>query len=189
EFERVHAGRDRTPEPSPLIDDALPMEIISRATVRECPILRKTLGPTFILCSPRSGSTLLRVMLAGHPGLFSPPELHLLPFQGMKERREKLGSSYLTEGLQRALIELGGLDAAESKREVERLEKEDASVQSVYELLQGKSAPRKLIDKSPTYASDFGALQRAEMMFQGAKYIHLVRHPYSVIESFVRMRF
>src|SRR5262249_30873143 len=77
----------------------------------------------------------------------------------------------------------------ESKREVERLEKEDASVQSVYELLQGKSAPRKLIDKSPTYASDFGALQRAEMMFQGAKYIHLVRHPYSVIESFVRMRF
>jgi acyl transferase domain-containing protein/pimeloyl-ACP methyl ester carboxylesterase len=189
EFERMHAGRDRTPEPLPLIDGVSPVEIISRPTVSEGPILRKTLGPTFILCSPRSGSTLLRVMLAGHPGLFSPPELHLLPFQGMKERLERLGSSYLTEGLQRALMELAGLDAAESKREVERLEKEDVSVQSVYELLQEKSAPRKLIDKSPTYASDFGALQRAEMLFEGAKYIHLVRHPYPVIESFVRMRF
>lgn len=35
----------------------------------------------FILSSPRSGSTLLRVMLAGHPGLYSPPELHLLPLR------------------------------------------------------------------------------------------------------------
>src|SRR5262249_17265210 len=113
----------------------------------------------------------------------------LLPFQGMKERLEKLGKSYFAEGVQRALMELTGVGAPESKREDERLEKEDASVQSVYELLQGKGAPRKLIDKSPIYASDFGALQRAEMMFEGAKYIHLVRHPYPVIESFVRMRF
>jgi pimeloyl-ACP methyl ester carboxylesterase/NAD(P)-dependent dehydrogenase (short-subunit alcohol dehydrogenase family)/acyl carrier protein len=189
EFERAHLGLARTPGPSPLIDSVSPMAIISGAAVIEHPVLRKTPGPIFILCSPRSGSTLLRVMLAGHPGLFSPPELHLLPFQGMKERLEKLGSSYLAEGLQRALMELAGLDAAESRREVERLEKEDVSVQSVYELLRRKSAPRKLVDKSPTYASDFGALQRAEMIFEGAKYIHLVRHPYSVIESFVRMRF
>src|SRR5439155_12751 len=68
----------------------------------------------FLLSSPRSGSTLLRVMLQGHPRLFSPPELHLLPFDGMKDRAQEL--------------------------------------------------------------------------FDGAKYVYLTRHPYAVIESFVRMR-
>ena len=57
-------------------------------------------GIIFLLSSPRSGSTLLRVMLAGHPDLFSPPELHLLPFSTMKERQKELALSYLGEGLQ-----------------------------------------------------------------------------------------
>jgi len=56
-------------------------------------------GIVFLLSSPRSGSTLLRVMMAGHPGLFCPPELHLLPFGTMAERRAALASSYLGEGL------------------------------------------------------------------------------------------
>ena len=55
----------------------------------------------FILSSPRSGSTLLRVMLAGHRDLSSPPELHLLPFDTMVEREEELGVSQLGEGLKR----------------------------------------------------------------------------------------
>jgi pimeloyl-ACP methyl ester carboxylesterase len=86
-------------------------------------------------------------------------------------------------------MELERSDAAESRRDIERLEMEDASIQSVYELLRNKCAPRKLVDKSPSYASDLATLQRAEMMFEGAKYIHLIRHPYSAIESFARMRF
>ena len=39
----------------------------------------------FLHSSPRSGSTLLRVMLAGHPDLFCPPELDILPFERMGE--------------------------------------------------------------------------------------------------------
>src|SRR3954466_6093857 len=41
----------------------------------------------FVLSPPRSGSTLFRVMLAGHPGLFAPPELELLSFNTLAERR------------------------------------------------------------------------------------------------------
>src|SRR6185295_2041789 len=41
----------------------------------------------FILSPPRSGTTLLRVMLAGHPRLFAPPELELLSFNTLSERR------------------------------------------------------------------------------------------------------
>ncbi len=142
----------------------------------------------FILSSPRAGSTLLRVMLAGHPALFSPPELHLLPFDGMAERSQELGLSYLGEGLQRAFMELMHLDANASKALVEDLTQQDLSIQEVYAKLQELAGTRLLVDKSPTYAGSLRTLQRAEELFEGAKYIHLVRHPYSVIDSFVRNR-
>jgi hypothetical protein len=42
----------------------------------------------FVLSPPRSGSTLLRIMLAGNPRLFSPPELELLSFNTLGERKQ-----------------------------------------------------------------------------------------------------
>ncbi|MEH1949605.1 MAG: phosphopantetheine-binding protein [Nostoc sp.] len=61
-------------------------------------------GIIFILSSPRSGSTLLRVMLAGHPSLFSPPELHLLPFNTMREREEGRGLIPMFRSASRLLV-------------------------------------------------------------------------------------
>ena len=142
----------------------------------------------FILSSPRSGSTLLRVMLAGHPSLSSPPELHLLPFDTMAEREAELGVSQLGEGLKRAFMTLKGISAEESQSLVEGLIKENTSVAEVYQMLQQLAGDRLLLDKSPTYASNRDTLDKAEVIFNNAKYIHLVRHPYSVVESFARMR-
>ena len=142
----------------------------------------------FILSSPRSGSTLLRVMLAGHPDLVSPPELHLLPFNTMGERERELATSYLGEGLQRALMELKGIDAAQAQQLLKDLVAKDTSIAEVYQMLQQLAGDRLLIDKSPTYASDLDNLYTAEATFSNAKYIHLVRHPYAAIESFARMR-
>lgn len=142
----------------------------------------------FILSSPRSGSTLLRVMLAGHRDLVSPPELHLLPFETMQERQGELETSYLGEGLQRALMELKGIDATASQQLIAELVANNADTAEVYQMLQQLSGDRLLIDKSPTYASDINTLENAEAIFSNAKYIHLVRHPYAVIESFARMR-
>jgi len=148
-----------------------------------------TLPPAlFILSSPRSGSTLLRVMLAGHPQLSSPPELHLLPFNTMQEREAELGQSHLGEGLQRALMELKGIDAASSQAIVEEWVKENKPIYEIYEILQELAKEKILVDKSPTYANSRQTLERGEIIFAGAKYIHLVRHPYAVIESFSRMR-
>ena len=142
----------------------------------------------FILSSPRSGSTLLRVMLAGHPALSSPPELHLLPFENMQQRQEELGISHLGEGLQRAFMELKGIDAQASQELVDNIIQENLSVEEVYQMLQKLAGDRLLVDKSPTYANSRETLERAEEIFSNAKYIHLVRHPYAVIESFARMR-
>ncbi|NEP12052.1 MAG: alpha/beta fold hydrolase, partial [Symploca sp. SIO2C1] len=145
-------------------------------------------GIIFILSSPRSGSTLLRVMLAGHSSLFSPPELHLLPFDTMKERQEQLKLSYLGEGLQKAFMEIKDLNATASQTLIEDLESQNLSIQQVYGMLQASIAPRLLVDKSPSYAINRTILERGEALFANSKYIYLVRHPYSVIESFVRMR-
>jgi acyl transferase domain-containing protein/acyl-CoA synthetase (AMP-forming)/AMP-acid ligase II/pimeloyl-ACP methyl ester carboxylesterase len=142
----------------------------------------------FILSSPRSGSTLLRVMLAGHPSLSSPPELHLLPFDTMAERETELGVSQLGEGLKRAFMTLKGISSAQSQQLIEELITENASIKEVYQQLQQLAGNCLLVDKSPTYGSNPETLAKAEAIFDGAKYIHLVRHPYSVIESFARMR-
>jgi amino acid adenylation domain-containing protein len=142
----------------------------------------------FLLCSPRSGSTLLRVMLAGHPALFSPPELHLLPFVGMAEWKTTLEHSYFGEGLQRALMELKGIDAGQSQQLLEDWVARDLPIPEVYRRLQELARPRLLVDKSAAYAAELSILERAEQVFEGALYIHLVRHPYSAIESFVRNR-
>lgn len=142
----------------------------------------------FLLSSPRSGSTLLRVMLAGNPALFCPPELHLLPFGTMAQRTHALTGSYLDEGLQRALMALLDVDAAVSERELAQWQMADWSIQAVYARLQALAGSRLLVDKSPTYGGNMATLQRGESLFDGAQYIYLVRHPYAMIDSFVKNR-
>jgi acyl transferase domain-containing protein/pimeloyl-ACP methyl ester carboxylesterase len=142
-----------------------------------------------LLSAPRSGSTLLRVMLAGHPALFSPPELHLLAFEGMRQRQAALQASYLGEGLERALVELRGVDAGVARREVGELVAANRPVAEVYRLLCELAGGRALVDKSPSYAYAATTLARAEALFGGtAKYLHLIRHPAPAIASFVRLR-
>lgn len=142
----------------------------------------------FILSSPRAGSTLLRVMLAGHKDLVSPPELHLLPFANMQDRQKELEASHLGEGLIRTLMNLKQISADESETVVNQWVKENLSVAEVYQLLQELSGNRLLVDKSPTYAIAKETLFHSERMFSHAKYVHLIRHPYSVVESFARLR-
>jgi acyl transferase domain-containing protein/NADPH:quinone reductase-like Zn-dependent oxidoreductase/pimeloyl-ACP methyl ester carboxylesterase/aryl carrier-like protein/trans-aconitate methyltransferase len=158
------------------------------AATRLCEPARRNPPAVFLLSSPRSGSTLLRIMLAGHPQLFCPPELHLLPFATMGQRKRMLGGLWLDEGFQRGLMELTGQSPDESRNAIGELEDTDAPISSAYALLQNLAQGRLLVDKSPTYSGSMEALNRAEALFENAKYIHLVRHPYAVIESFARRR-
>ena len=149
---------------------------------------RRNPPAVLLLSSPRSGSTLLRVMLQGHPALFSPPELHLLGFATMGERQRRLAHSSMGEGLQRALMDLQDLDALAATAMVDGLVQRDAPIEEAYSLLQKQAGKRLLVDKTPTYASSLDTLDRAEATFADARYIFLTRHPYAVIESFMRMR-
>ncbi len=140
----------------------------------------------FVLSPPRSGSTLLRVMLAGHPRLFAPPELELLSFRTLAERRAAFPgrNAFWLEGTVRAVMELRGLSAEDAEAELARLEGAGATTDDFYRRLQEWIGDRILVDKTPSYALDRAVLARAEETFEGARYVHLLRHPYGMIHSF-----
>jgi acyl transferase domain-containing protein/pimeloyl-ACP methyl ester carboxylesterase/acyl carrier protein len=170
--------------------EAEPSRVVFQSNAPRAETLNKLQTPiVFLLSAPRSGSTLLRVMLAGHPDLFCPPELHLLGFQTLAERSQALQGSSLAEGLIRAIKELKGCSTEEARAVEREWVSADLSVQAAYGRLQEMANGRLLVDKSPSYAASPDTLQRAEELFSNARYIHLVRHPLSVIDSFVRNRF
>lgn len=145
----------------------------------------------FILAPPRSGTTLLRVMLAGHPKIFAAPELQLLGFNTLRERKQAFTGKFSLwlEGTIRCIKEIKGCDAEEAKRLMNDFEDENLSTKDFYRVLQEWVAPKILSDKSPAYALDLETLKRAEQDFDQALYIHLVRHPYPMIRSFESYHF
>ena len=144
----------------------------------------------FILSPPRSGSTLLRVMLAGHEQLFAPPELDLLRYDSLGQRQQQLTgeAAYRREGAIRALMAIHEVDAAAAQTMMADWEARDESVADFYHHLQTAVSPRLLVDKSTFYALDTAVLHRAEQLFDNPYYIHLTRHPYGMIYSFENVR-
>jgi thioester reductase-like protein len=163
-------------------------EILSTHGDVEFPVAPKKLpGVVFLLSSPRTGSTLLRVMLAGHPSLFVPPELHLLAFSDLHRWHQRLSGDMLIAGLSHALIGLGEREE-DAKRWVEQAVQEKRPTHEIYRHLQARAASRLLVDKSPSYGFNPAVLARAESLFENARYIHLTRHPVASIESFAKLR-
>ncbi len=152
---------------------------------RQSSIVNQT-APIFILAPPRSGTTLLRVMLAGHPGLFACNELQLLHFETLAERAEAYQGKFAlwSEGLVRAIMELNDCGADEAKLLLHSFEKHGMTTREMFEQLQEWVGDRLVVDKSPSYALDSLALEKALADFPNARFIHLVRHPYSMVKSF-----
>jgi hypothetical protein len=140
----------------------------------------------FILAPPRSGTTLLRVMLAGHPRLFAATELQLLCFQTLAQRKAAFSGKYSAwlEGAIRAIMELRKCDADQAKAIMQDYQDRQFTTKDFYRQLQQWADDRLLIDKSPHYALDESALRKAEQDFEDPFYIHLVRHPYPMVRSF-----
>lgn len=149
-------------------------------------ISAKNKRAVFVLSPPRSGSTLLRAMLAGHPQLFAPPELYLLSYETLADRKHWFSGSHRSqlEGNIRALMQVLEKSAEECLDLMADLESHFCSTQEYYRMLQEWLGERILVDKTPAYAVDPSALARAEAYFDEPVYIHLLRHPYGMIRSF-----
>ncbi|HSF40208.1 MAG TPA: amino acid adenylation domain-containing protein, partial [Thermoanaerobaculia bacterium] len=144
----------------------------------------------FLLSPPRSGSTLLRVMLAGNPALFAPPELELLGFNTLRERKAAFSGRYgfWAEGTVRALMEVEGCGAERAWEIMADAEERGLTVRDFYREIEERTGGRLLVDKTPSYSLDRATLERAEEDFEKPLYIHLLRHPYGMISSFEKAR-
>ncbi len=141
----------------------------------------------FILSPSRSGSTLFRVILAGNPQIFAPPELHLLSFDTLKNRDKALNNQenrHLLDGTIKSIITAKKCPIEEAEKIMNDLLEKNLSTQDFYSLLQVWLKDKILVDKTPSYSYHLNFLKRAEMQFENAFYIHLTRHPYGMIRSF-----
>jgi hypothetical protein len=121
--------------------------------------------PVFLLCPPRSGSTLLRVILNSHSQVCAPHELHLRTIEVAVTRR--FGELAMTSlGLDQRRLEYLLWDRI--------LHRELTA--------SGKGL---IVDKTPNNVFDWERLQEA---WPRARYVFLIRHPQSVADSLMKAR-
>lgn len=148
---------------------------------------KKNPRAVFVFSSPRSGSTLFRVILAGNPALFAPPEMHLLNYGTMGQRHAALDNKWnehLLSGTIRAMMPLKNCPVEEAAEYLRSCEQHGMSTHDFYGQLQSLLDSRLLVDKTPIYAMHEGILRRAERDFDQPLFIHLVRHPCGMMRSF-----
>lgn len=186
----TNAGAEPDASLGPVTEDDLvrfAATVPQRSTPRSV-TARRNPPAGFILAPPRSGTTLLRVMLAGHPALFAAAELQLLGFETLRERRDAFSGRFSAwlEGTVRTVMELTDRDAESAWAFMADAEERGLTTQEFYGLVQEHLGGRLLIDKSPQYALDPGALAHADADFEDARFVHLVRHPHAMATSFAR---
>lgn len=121
---------------------------------------RLLMAPTFVMCTVRSGSTLLRVLLDSHSLIHAPQELHL----------RDLGVQ-ITPGYPEKALKTIGLDA----RRLEHLLWD----RMLHRELQ-ESGKRHLVNKTP---SDVFIADRIAECWPDARFIFLLRHPAAIAAS------
>ncbi|MGQ0845488.1 MAG: sulfotransferase family protein [Sporichthyaceae bacterium] len=117
-------------------------------------------SPVFVICSIRSGSTLLRLMLNAHSQIHAPHELHLTA----------LGAQTRSKFTKSAMAELGLTDL-----ELEHLLWDRVLHRELD--LAGKSV---LVEKTPNNALGWRRLVRC---WPEARFVFLLRHPVTTVHS------
>jgi amino acid adenylation domain-containing protein len=187
---RVFGDGASSVEPATNVDDDL-LARVDRLVLRFGPFPSwrdgsKLPRAAFILAPPRSGTTLLRVMLAGHTGIFAAPELQLLNFDTLAARADALSGHFRSwqEGAARAVMDLEGCGADTAVRLLDEKRREGLTSKELFGFFQDRARGRLVVDKSTTYAFDIEALRNIEAGFENPVYIHLTRHPAAMSASF-----
>jgi hypothetical protein len=134
----------------------------------------------FLICQPRSGSTLLQYILAGHPRIHTLPEpwfmLHLL----YGHRSEGLAAEYDAGTAHQALLSY--LSATEGGRRL-YIESVRAAALNMYKAALRESGKDLFLDKTPRY---YLIVEDLREMFPKARFIFLVRNPLAVLASILQ---
>ena len=160
--------------------------------------------PIFILCSPRSCSTVSLALLAGHPDLFGFPETSLFLSATVGDLIEKCGKERALQridpaartpsmfryssliGLARAIAQVheGSLQEEAVLHALEWLFRHrERSTVGVMSHLLNLVSPQIGLEKSPGTCYTDETLDRCMTAYPEARYLHLTRHPVSCVRS------
>jgi hypothetical protein len=145
--------------------------------------------PFFIVGSPRSGTTLLRVILDRHPEIAIPPESHFIP--RLWEGRRRYGVEDRIEDVELFMQDLSSegrfrewnlpIEAVESRISREGLTFGSA-LEAVYLEYATSRGKERWGDKTPKYINEMPLLSR---VFPSARFVHIIRDGRDVSLSLV----
>ena len=149
-------------------------------------------APLYVLAPARSCSSLIVAMLGQHPALYGFPELRLFRAKRVAELfldpapGQGMPASERMAGVLRGLAQLH--DGEQTGEAVERAyqwlkERTHWGVESVFDHLLDLVSPLIGVEKSPETSRTTVALQRASSAYPLARILHLVRHPWSTVQS------
>jgi hypothetical protein len=151
--------------------------------------------PIFLLGCPRSGTTLLRVMLNAHPRIALPPENRFVaPVWFGRHRFSPPGSDRAARRMARALTKRGrgsshlgiSRDSLVADFERTRPESVPAALDQVFAAYAHSHGKARWGDKRPAY---YTLVDELHTMFPDAKFVHLVRDGRGCVASLKRPPF
>ena len=144
-------------------------------------------APIFLLAPPRSFTSVICGVIGQHPELFGTPELNLFRASAMSHFN---GLTRLHMGLHRLVAQLyAGEQTVETVIMARNwmLARRDRTTADVHRELCAKIAPRALVQKSPRYHRRLRYMEAILEAFPNARFIHLLRHPRGMCQSYLEM--
>jgi len=131
-------------------------------------------------------------MIGQHPQLYGVPELNLFVADRLEQIWEQMVGMRQIQlhGLLRTVAHLYAGEQTLSAVDMARrwiFLRLKSSTAEIYWALCNRTAPLRIIDKSPIYVDKPANLQRMDAAFPQAHYIHLLRHPLTQGESIMRI--
>lgn len=166
--------------------DAAPAAPVQQQVAASDPVRA---APFFIVGSPRSGTTLVRLMLDGHPRLAIPPESHfVVALAARRCRLARRPAEALARICRHHRFAAFGLGAGEVAAVAERVGPSTyaEAVRVVFGAYAAAHGKARWGDKTPGYVRHVGLLAR---LFPDARFLHVVRDGRAVAASVAGMPF
>lgn len=150
--------------------------------------------PLFILCPPRSFSSIVCGIIGQHPQCYGLPELNLFLGEDLGELWNGVPAfmgSFGRDGMLRAIAQLHeGEQTADSIMRAQEwvIEHGNWPVRTVFDHIQELAGPKVLVEKSPSTVVKQEYIDRMLRNFPKANLIHLTRHPRGTAESVLSLR-
>src|SRR5262245_38575411 len=150
--------------------------------------------PLFVLCPPRSYSSIVCGIIGQHPDCYGLPELNLFLGDTLGEAWHKYPVLKLflgRDGLLRTLAQLHeGTQTADTVARAQEWVTQHAEwpVRKVFDHIQDLVGDRILVEKSPMFTREQEYILRMLHVFPKASILHLIRHPRGMGKSFIDLR-